>query len=142
MKSNVLHNETELLEALAEELRAQVARNRISQRDLAQKSKLALATINKTLTGARVPDFIELYKICNALNIDMFTLMENVKQSQKIKVKAKLSEVEDKLPEPRSLQEVEAEYLKLQKEQDSLNQSDYSLVAKKGEVKEYNNELP
>lgn len=64
-----------MLKAVAEQLRMQAARQRMSLRDLAARSGVPYPTVRKSLSGERMIDVEELFKLTAALGVKPHILM-------------------------------------------------------------------
>ncbi|MDR6867641.1 DNA-binding Xre family transcriptional regulator [Microbacterium resistens] len=60
----------ELSKAVSAELRAHLARRKISVRAFAASTRLPLTTLHKTLNAQRVVDVEDLYSICGPLGVE------------------------------------------------------------------------
>lgn len=63
-------------EAVSEELRALLARHKMSVRAFAQTHNLPLTTLHKTLNAQRVVDVEDLYSICEPLGADPAEILD------------------------------------------------------------------
>lgn len=63
-------------EAVSAELRALLARHKMSVRAFAQAQNLPLTTLHKTLNAQRVVDVEDLYAICDPLGADPAGILE------------------------------------------------------------------
>jgi transcriptional regulator with XRE-family HTH domain len=62
-------------QAVAGTIRAELARRRLSQRDLAQKLAMSQSSLNRRLTGAQAWDLDELHRVAELLEIDARDLL-------------------------------------------------------------------
>lgn len=74
MAQNNRDVQSPLLAAIAQELRLEVARQRTTLREVARKSGVPYATVQKSLAGTRMIDVTELAKLCYALDLTPSTL--------------------------------------------------------------------
>lgn len=65
-----------MTEAVAGELRAALARKKLSMREFARTSGLPLTTLQRTLSGKRAIDVDQLFEICDWLQIDAGEVIE------------------------------------------------------------------
>lgn len=63
-------------EALAAELRAEMARQNITQRELAAKVELNLRTLQRYLHGQTAIRYADLIRVADALGVQVSTLVE------------------------------------------------------------------
>lgn len=78
MASNSRDRESAILAALAAELRAEAAKQRVGLRELARRSGIPYPTVQKSLAARRMIDVAELGRLCYALNVSPSALFARV----------------------------------------------------------------
>jgi transcriptional regulator with XRE-family HTH domain len=73
--------ESEILAAVAEQLRVEAARQRVTIRELARRSGLPYPSVQKSLAGTRMIDVVELAKLCVALDVTPADLLAGIDMS-------------------------------------------------------------
>lgn len=84
---------TDLTTAQAEELRAEAARQRISNVLLQRRTHIAKNTLGEIMAGTKPPDTSQLDVICKALDISIFELFERTERRMVAERKVRLREV-------------------------------------------------
>ena len=69
---------SEVLAAVAEGLRVEAARQRVTIRELARRSGLPYPTVQKSLAGTRMIDVVELAKLCSALDVTPASVLDSI----------------------------------------------------------------
>lgn len=80
MASNSRDRESAVLAAVAEQLRAEAARQRVSLRELSRRSGVPYPTVQKSLAGRRMIDVAELAALCYALDVSAADLFGRAEQ--------------------------------------------------------------
>jgi DNA-binding Xre family transcriptional regulator len=70
--------DSEVLAAVAEQLRVEAARRRVTIRELARRSALPYPSVQKSLAGTRMIDVVELAKLCVALDVTPADLLRHI----------------------------------------------------------------
>jgi transcriptional regulator with XRE-family HTH domain len=70
--------ESAVLAAVAEQLRVEAARQRVTIRELARRSGLPYPSVQKSLAGTRMIDVVELAKLCVALDVTPADLLRGI----------------------------------------------------------------
>ena len=73
--------ESAVLAAVAEQLRVEAARQRVTIRELARRSGLPYPSVQKSLAGTRMIDVVELAKLCVALGVTPADLLRGIDMS-------------------------------------------------------------
>lgn len=78
MARSARDRDSEVLAAVAEGLRVEAARQRVTIRELARRSGLPYPTVQKSLAGTRMIDVVELAKLCIALDVTPASVLDSV----------------------------------------------------------------
>lgn len=76
-------DEYELLDDFSEGLKSQMQIKKISQRELARKSRMSVSTINRFLNGERIPNVSSVINLMLALDCDfedLFTVYDFIEK--------------------------------------------------------------
>lgn len=79
MATNSRDTASQVLAAVAEQLRSEAARQRVSLRDLSRRSGIPYPTVQKSLAGRRMIDISELARLCQALGVSPAELFSRIK---------------------------------------------------------------
>lgn len=78
MASNSRDRESSVLAAVAEQLRLEAARQRVSLREISRRSGVPYPTVQKSLAGRRMIDVAELAALCYALDVGPALLLARI----------------------------------------------------------------
>lgn len=73
----------ELTRAVAGELRAVAARANLTQTEIAARADMPLATLGKIMRGVTSIDVEQLYRICSALKVDAFDVLDRAEAARR-----------------------------------------------------------